>query len=140
MDLIQRPKKVERSQKNYLTNEKYQDYAEKQFKTIYDYLDPKDFLNEIVFNESYMNCHAKTRAGIVFLDYNGELKAHGTDTLLFTIPEEYRPEGSIFISFGQGTVYGKVWINGETGEVKLNGISSTTTSARVNFAVSYLKK
>ena len=39
MDLIQRPKKVERSQKNYLTNEKYQDYSEKQFKNIYDYLD-----------------------------------------------------------------------------------------------------
>lgn len=37
--MIQRPKKVQRAEKGYLTNEKYQDYAEKQFKTIYDYLD-----------------------------------------------------------------------------------------------------
>ena len=36
---IKRPKKVQKSQKNYLTNERYQDYSENQFKTIYDYLD-----------------------------------------------------------------------------------------------------
>lgn len=45
MDLIKRPKKVERGQKNYLTNEKYQDYAENQFKTIYDYLDEMSNVN-----------------------------------------------------------------------------------------------
>lgn len=39
MEKIQRPKKVNRVDKNYLTNEKYQDYAETQFKNIYDYLD-----------------------------------------------------------------------------------------------------
>lgn len=32
-------KKVEKSQKGYLTNERYQDFAEEQFKTIYEYLD-----------------------------------------------------------------------------------------------------
>lgn len=37
--MIKRPKQIERSQKGYLSNEKYQDYAESQFKTIYDYLD-----------------------------------------------------------------------------------------------------
>lgn len=37
--MIKRPKKVERNQRNYMSNEKYQDYAESQFKTIYDYLD-----------------------------------------------------------------------------------------------------
>ena len=36
---IKRPTKVQKGQKNYLTNERYQDYAENQFKTIYDYLD-----------------------------------------------------------------------------------------------------
>lgn len=39
LEKIKRPVKVERAQKNYLSNEKYQDYAENQFKTIYDYLD-----------------------------------------------------------------------------------------------------
>lgn len=39
--MIKRPKKVERSQRNYMSNEKYQDYAESQFKTIYDYLDER---------------------------------------------------------------------------------------------------
>ena len=37
--MIERPKKVSKIEKGYLTNEKYQDYAESQFKTIYDYLD-----------------------------------------------------------------------------------------------------
>lgn len=39
MDLIKRPKKVAKQEKAYLTNEKYQDFAEKQFKEIYDKLD-----------------------------------------------------------------------------------------------------
>lgn len=39
MDLIKRPKKVQRAEKGYLTNEKYQDFAEEQFKTIYDKID-----------------------------------------------------------------------------------------------------
>lgn len=40
--MIQRPKKVQKAERGYLSNEKYQDYAENQFKTIYDYLDGKE--------------------------------------------------------------------------------------------------
>ena len=40
--MIKRPKQVERGQKNYLTNERYQDYSENQFNTIYDYLDGEE--------------------------------------------------------------------------------------------------
>lgn len=39
MDLIKRPKQVQRTEKAYLSNEKYQDYAESQFKNIYDKAD-----------------------------------------------------------------------------------------------------
>lgn len=39
MDKVKRPKKVNRQEKVYLTNEKYQEYAETQFKAIYDKLD-----------------------------------------------------------------------------------------------------
>ena len=39
MEKIKRPKKVDKSQKNYLSNERYQEYAENQFKAIYDKLD-----------------------------------------------------------------------------------------------------
>jgi hypothetical protein len=39
MDLIKRPKKVQRAEKGYLTNEKYQDYSDEQFKNIYDKAD-----------------------------------------------------------------------------------------------------
>ena len=47
MEYIKRPKKVEKSQKNYLSNEKYQEFAELQFKTIYDKIDEiVDKLNE----------------------------------------------------------------------------------------------
>jgi hypothetical protein len=37
--MIKRPKKVQKIENGYLSNERYQDYAENQFKTIYDYLD-----------------------------------------------------------------------------------------------------
>ena len=40
--MIKRPKQVERSQKSYLSNERYQDFAEEQFKRIYDYLDEQE--------------------------------------------------------------------------------------------------
>lgn len=39
MEKVKRPKKVQKTQKNYLSNEKYQDFAENQFKNIYDKLD-----------------------------------------------------------------------------------------------------
>lgn len=39
MEKVKRPKKVDRSQKNYLSNEKYQEFSENQFKAIYDKLD-----------------------------------------------------------------------------------------------------
>ena len=39
MDLIQRPKQVQKSERGYLTERNYQDYSEQQFNTVYDYLD-----------------------------------------------------------------------------------------------------
>ena len=39
MDLIQRPKEVAKSDRGYMTNEQYQDYAQQQFKIIYDKID-----------------------------------------------------------------------------------------------------
>lgn len=39
MEKIKRPKKVEKFQQKYLSNEKFQDYVRKQFETIYEKLD-----------------------------------------------------------------------------------------------------
>lgn len=49
MGRIKRPTKVQKGQKNYLTNERYQDYAENQFKTIYDFLD--DYAGDVLFDD-----------------------------------------------------------------------------------------
>lgn len=46
--MIKRPKQVERSQKSYLSNERYQDFAEQQFKNIYDYLDEHEQENYVL--------------------------------------------------------------------------------------------
>ena len=125
--MIQRPKKVQKAERGYLTNEKYQDYAENQFKTIYDYLDkletPIDFSSEVIF---------------AYVDYNGQAKAHTNGEVLFILPVGYRPLGSIFTPFIQGNVNGRIWINGDNGEVQISGISSTTDLARVSFTISYL--
>lgn len=39
MELINRPKQVEKGDRNYLTNENFQDFVEQQFKIIYDKID-----------------------------------------------------------------------------------------------------
>lgn len=39
MEKIKRPKKTEKSQRGYLSNEKYQEFSESQFKVIYDKID-----------------------------------------------------------------------------------------------------
>lgn len=62
--MIQRPKKVQKAERGYLTNEKYQDYAESQFKTIYDYLDGNEkdvsnILNKIINNIGNMKIYHK---------------------------------------------------------------------------------
>ena len=142
MDLIQRPKKVQKAERGYLTNEKYQDYAESQFKTIYDYLDkletPIDFSNEVIFNETPAIYHMKVVNGVAYVDYNGQAKAHTNGEVLFILPVGYRPLGSIFTPFIQGNVNGRIWINGDNGEVQISGISNTTDSTRVSFTISYL--
>ena len=47
--MVKRPKKVQKGQKNYMTNENYQEFAEEQFKNIYDYLD--ELYGEILFKK-----------------------------------------------------------------------------------------
>lgn len=39
MELIKRPKQVERGDKNYLSQENFQSYVEQQFKIVYDKID-----------------------------------------------------------------------------------------------------
>lgn len=39
MKKLIRPKKVQKGQRNYVTNEQFQDYAEQNFKNIYNYLE-----------------------------------------------------------------------------------------------------
>ncbi len=39
MEKVKRPKRVSREGSNYLSNEDYQEYAENQFKNIYEKLD-----------------------------------------------------------------------------------------------------
>lgn len=39
MEKIKRPKKVEKFQQKYLSNEKFQDYVKRQFDSIYNKLD-----------------------------------------------------------------------------------------------------
>lgn len=64
--MIKRPKQVERSQKSYLSLERYQDFAEQQFKNIYDYLDGKVLYEDLV----------GTNGNIVFngLEEGGEIE------------------------------------------------------------------
>lgn len=103
-----------------------------------DELTVEDFASQITFSESPLNYHMKKQGNIVCMDYNGQSKAHSSGALLFTIPEGYRPTGSLYTPFIQNGVYGRVEVNGGNGQVKVSEISNTSLSARVSFAISYI--
>lgn len=94
MDLIQRPKKVQKAERGYLTNEKYQDYAENQFKVIYDYLDgASDEVNSKITEESNSN-------GTVLKFSNGLMICSKIVTL-----------NNIAVSLSSGTIYTSGYID-----------------------------
>lgn len=78
MDLIQRPKEVPRSQKNYLDDKKYQEYSGQQFENIYDYLDGTsneiNSLNPVAKSGDYNDLTNKLEAGTgVIVNSNNEI-------------------------------------------------------------------
>ena len=102
--MIKRPKKVQKIEKGYLSNEKYQDYAENQFKTIYDYLDGYSTFDGQEIKRQYIN----STVGSVENDINNlgvqrlitiNLYARSNYNSYFKIPTYYPSETAYNITY-----------------------------------------
>lgn len=80
------------------------------------------------------NTRIYAHANSVHVQYQGASKTHTSNTLLFTLPEGYRPHGLLyvpFVKFGDTTTaYGILSVN-TTGAVSVSNISSTTAGGRI---------
>ena len=102
-------------------------------------LAPASFKNRVVFasNESAANAYFVVYGKMVFIFYQGSIKSHNVDDVLFTIPNEYAPNGSVFAAFVKNSnVFGNVGIM-NNGVCQVNQISSTTTAGRIYFQMCY---
>ena len=102
--MIKRPKKVQKIENGYLSNERYQDYAENQFKTIYDYLDAKDTFEGKEIKRHYFH----TTVGNLETDINNlgvqrlitiNLYARSNYNSYFKIPTYYPSETAYNITY-----------------------------------------
>lgn len=102
-------------------------------------LAPASFKDRVVFvsGESAVNSYFAVYGKMVFMFYQGSIKSHNVDDVLFTIPKEYAPNGSVFAAFVKNSnVFGNVSIQ-EDGVCQVNQISSTTINGRIYFQMCY---
>ncbi len=102
-------------------------------------LAPASFKNSVVFTsgESAANAYFAVCGKMVFIFYQGSIKSHNVDDILFTIPKEYAPKNPVFAAFVKNSnVFGNVGIN-NNGICSVNQISSTTIVGRIYFQMCY---
>lgn len=104
-----------------------------------DSVSPKSFKGEVVFasGESAANSYFVVYGKMVFISYQGSIKAHNLGDVLFTIPSKYAPKGQTFAVFCKNSnAHGTIYIEGD-GVCHVGQISSTTATGRIYFQISY---
>lgn len=138
--MIKRPKKVQKGEKNYLSNEKYQEYAEQQFSNIYDYLDAQ----EQVITKSYSNTSIKAgnihffKVGrMVFFQCFGDATnlSTGINTYISKIDEEFKPLAEARFSPINTSSYFMLTIRTDC-SIQLNNYTSQPVTSATNCAFS----
>lgn len=73
----------------------------------------------------------------VIIMYQGQNKVHNGETLLFTLPEGYRPPTLIVVPFTKWSqAYGQIILY-DNGQCKIGNISSTSATGRIAFNMTY---
>ena len=141
--MIKRPKKIARQDKGYMTNEQYQDFAEQQFKNIYDYLDAnaERFYDNNFFKTKVLENGWVTN-GVTQAFLNGDTKTltvsirYGTARAIGVLPKELRPSTSVLAVATKGDDIGYVAIATDGTMTVSNNIFVSGTS-NVIFTVTY---
>ena len=97
-----------------------------------------NILSQISFNEDYANASAYVVDNVVYITYQGENKAHSNNDNIFTINSAYRPLNNQYIPFVvNSNAYGNIVLEANTGNARVNHISSSTVSGRIYVTVAY---
>lgn len=98
----------------------------------------EDFSNKVTFNETPVNISFLKNGNVVEITYQGEAKTHSANTLLFTLPEKYRPTIPKYFPFVKNADAYGVIILASDGNCVVNQINSTTANGRIYFTVTYI--
>lgn len=99
-----------------------------------------DFSSIVSFAETPVNVMFREKNGLVTITYQGENKAHASGTVLFTLPEGYRPLTEIWTPANKnGNAYGEVCIT-PAGRCSVQILSNYTVEGRIYFTVSYFTR
>lgn len=102
-------------------------------------LNAVDITSNISYNETVGTWTKVTvKAGVVYINFQGEAKARSANDILMTIPAGYHPKNVVACPFtyANQNVYGTVSIN-TNGQVVVRSINDSTTSGRLIFNLSY---
>lgn len=135
--MIKRPKKVQKGERNYLSNEKYQDYSEQQFNNIYNYLDNQD----TVISKSYSNTSMKVgnmqffKVGriVFFQSYGDATNLPNEVNDYISIDEEFRPLAEARFSPINTTAYYMLRIKTDL-SVQINNYTHQPVTSATNCA------
>lgn len=124
-------------------NDKYLDskYIVHNKKVLSEILDAEDFTDKVTFYESAVrsHCYFIRQGNMVFVAYQGEAKSHSLNEVIVNIPEPYRPaKNQIFATFLINATTSGLLLIESTGDIKINGLATGSTTGRIyaNFAYS----
>ena len=96
----------------------------------------EDITSQITFNETVANTKFYKVGKVVYVQYQGESKAHTVGSTLATIPTQYRPSYQVIAPFVKNSnAYG--WISINNGSLGVSAISSTSAQGRIYANFSY---
>lgn len=101
--------------------------------------DTEDFFDKVIFDIGNP-AHAifKKVKNTIIIVYQGPGINASNGTLLFTLPEGYRPSIYLYPPFvANANAYGNLMINSSNGNVSINMINSSTTGVRIYFTITY---
>lgn len=100
----------------------------------------EDFTSKVTFKENYVssNTYFIKKGNMVFVEYQGEGKAHSANEILAVIPEGYRPKrNQTFAPFvANANAYGTLCVLAN-GDFNVHFISNNTVNSRIYANFSY---
>lgn len=98
----------------------------------------KDFTDDVTYYETHAESTHFIKIGkLICISYQGESKTHTNNTLIFKVPDKYKPSKKYIVPFIKNTItYGVVEL-ATNGELKVNQIGAPTATGRLYFNFCY---